>query len=199
MEENCELCVATPLTLVWTSYLCCIANLERFVLNRSYVKAAAQMHVFCFHTTLLTHNSATPQRLIVHVTSPYEVAALGAFRPSILNTSLGVETRHVLRAGQTFSKPARLIITEKPTAYGKYWTWVHWELEVTTSAFLNCDEVTCRAWDWSQNTQPAALTWTLLGQGNNSMFRLKCHKEVDEQVCSQCASAPLLCTAPAAP
>lgn len=57
-----------------------------------------------------------------------------------------------------------------------------WELEVDTFDFVKCDEVLCRAWDWSQNTQPREMTWTLLGQGNNSEFRLKCHKEVDENV-----------------
>lgn len=87
-----------------------------------------------------------------------------------------------LCAGKTFSKPAKLIITEQPTVYGKYWTWVHWELEVSTLDFLTCKNVICRAWDWAQNTQPAELTWTLLGQGNNSQFTLKAHREVDDRV-----------------
>ena len=47
-------------------------------------------------------------------------------------------------------------------------------------------EVVCRAWDASQNTQPAALTWTLLGQGNNSMFRLRTHKDLDHKVRASC-------------
>ena len=88
-------------------------------------------------------------------------------------------------AGRTFSKPAKLIITEKPNEYGKYWTWVHWELEVKTMDFFMATEVLCRAWDESQNTQPDVLTWTLLGQGNNSMFRLRLHKDVDDKVCLQ--------------
>jgi hypothetical protein len=66
--------------------------------------------------------------------------------------------------------------------HDKYWTWVHWELDVCILDFVHCEEVLCRAWDWSQNTQPSELTWTLLGQGNNSHFRLKCHKEVNEKV-----------------
>ena len=85
--------------------------------------------------------------------------------------------------GKTFSKPAKLVVTEKPNSYGRYWTWVHWELEVRTMDFLLCEEVLCRAWDWSQNSQPPNITWTLLGQGNNSMFRVKAHKETDEKVC----------------
>jgi hypothetical protein len=90
---------------------------------------------------------------------------------------------HVACAGKTFSKPVKLIITETPNEHGRYWTWVHWELEVTTMDLFMATEVVCRAWDAAQNTQPDALTWTLLGQGNNSMFRLKLHKEVDDKVC----------------
>jgi nitrate reductase (NAD(P)H) len=84
--------------------------------------------------------------------------------------------------GKTFSKPCKLIVTEKPNDHGKYWTWVRWELEINTMDLFTATEVVCRAWDSSQNTQPAVLTWTLLGQGNNSMFRLRLHREVDEKV-----------------
>lgn len=99
-----------------------------------------------------------------------------------------------LSAGETWTHPAKIIVTEKPNQAGKYWTWVHWELPVDTSQFFTATEVVCRAWDESQNTQPAVLTWTLLGQGNNSMFRLRLHKEVDPQVCPR-----LPTTATAAP
>lgn len=61
---------------------------------------------------------------------------------------------------------------------------MHWELEITTMDLFMATEVLCRAWDESQNTQPDKLTWTLLGQGNNSQFRLRLHKEVDDQVSS---------------
>ena len=98
-----------------------------------------------------------------------------------------------------------LHFTEKPNEWGRYWTWVHWELEVNTFDFVTCDEVLCRAWDWSQNTQPAEMTWTLLGQGNNSQFRLKVHKEVDEQARPACyllisdtGKAPVCSCAPGA-
>ena len=94
-----------------------------------------------------------------------------------------IDSQRHAAAGKTFSKPCKLAVTEKPNSYGRYWTWVHWELEVRTMDFVKCEEVLCRAWDWSQNTQPAHITWTLLGQGNYSMFRVKAHKETDEQVC----------------
>jgi Mo-co oxidoreductase dimerisation domain len=150
-----------------------------------------------------------------------------------------------LRAGKSFREPCKLTNIEKPNEYGRYWTWVFWELEVSTVDFLHCDEarlcallvstsslpgclrmhraqqqapcqslhaayalpcldvcqrgltsgrlqVCCRAWDWSQNTQPREMTWTLLGQGNNSEFRVKAHKETDEEACS----ALLACVQP---
>lgn len=85
-------------------------------------------------------------------------------------------------------------MTETPNQAGKHWTWVHWELPVDTSQFFTATEVVCRAWDESQNTQPAVLTWTLLGQGNNSMFRLRLHKEVDPQVGPCRAPAAVHCS-----
>lgn len=115
-------------------------------------------------------------------TSALDVVLSSSISPRWCSSFPEQDITSMLYAGQTFTKPAKLIITEKPTAYGKYWTWVHWEIDVMTSTFLKCSDILCRAWDWSQNTQPAQLTWTLLGQGNNSMFCLKCHKEVDEQV-----------------
>lgn len=86
-------------------------------------------------------------------------------------------------AGGTWSRPATLTgvknANPKPR---KQWAWVHWELPVDTAKFFTASEVTCRAWDESQNTQPATLTWNLLGQGNNCLFRLRLHKEADAQV-----------------
>ena len=96
-----------------------------------------------------------------------------------------------MSTGETFSKPAKLIITEEPSEHGKYWTWVHWELEVNTMDLFMATEVVCRAWDASQNTQPSKLTWTLLGQGNNSMFRLRTHKDLDDKVGHSMAACQL--------
>eukprot|EP01026_Neomeris_dumetosa_P019176 TRINITY_DN1769_c0_g1_i3.p1 TRINITY_DN1769_c0_g1~~TRINITY_DN1769_c0_g1_i3.p1 ORF type:complete len:466 (-),score=60.97 TRINITY_DN1769_c0_g1_i3:515-1912(-) len=71
-------------------------------------------------------------------------------------------------------------ITEKPNDYGKYWCWVFWSLTVKTLDLLEASEIVCRAFDYSQNTQPKHLTWSLLGQGNNCMFKLLVHRQQDE-------------------
>ncbi|PNW79324.1 hypothetical protein CHLRE_09g410950v5 [Chlamydomonas reinhardtii] len=68
---------------------------------------------------------------------------------------------------------------EEPNEYGKHWCWVHWTLEVNTFDFLSAKEVLCRAWDETMNTQPAVITWNLMGMMNNCYFRIKIHPEVD--------------------
>eukprot|EP01025_Chloroclados_australasicus_P043903 TRINITY_DN4713_c0_g2_i1.p2 TRINITY_DN4713_c0_g2~~TRINITY_DN4713_c0_g2_i1.p2 ORF type:complete len:856 (+),score=123.10 TRINITY_DN4713_c0_g2_i1:117-2684(+) len=82
--------------------------------------------------------------------------------------------------GKTW-KLCDLHITEQPNDYGKYWCWCFWSLEIKTLDLLTAPNVMCRAYDYSQNTQPMHLTWSLLGQGNNCMFRLDIHKEQDDK------------------
>jgi nitrate reductase (NAD(P)H) len=48
---------------------------------------------------------------------------------------------------------------------------VHWSHEVQTFAFLGCKELLVRAWDSSQNGQPALITWNLMGMMNNCYQR----------------------------
>ncbi|GFR51547.1 hypothetical protein Agub_g13966, partial [Astrephomene gubernaculifera] len=67
---------------------------------------------------------------------------------------------------------------EKPNAYGKYWCWVHWTLDVMTFELMSAKEVLLRAWDESMNTQPAVITWNLMGMLNNCYFRIKIHPHV---------------------
>ncbi|KAG2489120.1 hypothetical protein HYH03_012346 [Edaphochlamys debaryana] len=69
---------------------------------------------------------------------------------------------------------------EKPNQYGKYWCWVHWTLEVNTFDFLGAKEVLLRAWDETMNTQPAVITWNVMGMMNNCYFRIKIHPQVEE-------------------
>lgn len=62
---------------------------------------------------------------------------------------------------------------EKPNAYGKYWCWIHWDIEIQTFEFLQSKELLVRAWDEDMNTQPAAITWNLMGMMNNCYHRIK--------------------------
>ncbi|CAD7697183.1 unnamed protein product [Ostreobium quekettii] len=68
---------------------------------------------------------------------------------------------------------------EKPNPYGKYWCWVFWDLTVETFDFTRCKEILVRAWDSSQNGQPAVITWNVMGMMNNCYFRIKIHPHTD--------------------
>ena len=54
---------------------------------------------------------------------------------------------------------------------GKYWCWVHWDLEIPVFDMLISKELLVRAWDSSMNTQPAVITWNLTGMMNNCYHR----------------------------
>ncbi|GIL55781.1 hypothetical protein Vafri_11308 [Volvox africanus] len=69
---------------------------------------------------------------------------------------------------------------EKPNAYGKYWCWVHWTLDIMTFDFLTAKEVLLRAWDETMNTQPAVITWNVMGMMNNCYYRIKILPQVDK-------------------
>nr|QPB70507.1 NitA [Volvox powersii] len=68
---------------------------------------------------------------------------------------------------------------EKPNAYGKYWCWVHWTLNVMTFDFLTAKEVLLRAWDETMNTQPAVITWNVMGMMNNCYYRIRIQPQVE--------------------
>jgi nitrate reductase (NAD(P)H) len=51
-------------------------------------------------------------------------------------------------------KLGKVTIFEKPTEFGKYWTWVFWEYECTVGMLAATGEVVLRAWDESHNSQP---------------------------------------------
>ena len=80
--------------------------------------------------------------------------------------------------GQTW-RQATIHRFEKPNPYGKYWCWVFWDLSIQTFDFTRCKEVLLRAWDSSQNGQPATITWNVMGMMNNCYFRIKIHPYTD--------------------
>ena len=65
--------------------------------------------------------------------------------------------------------PHRLTPCHPPS--GKYWCWVHWDIQVQTFDFLVSKELLVRAWDETMNTQPAVITWNLMGMMNNCYHR----------------------------
>ena len=52
---------------------------------------------------------------------------------------------------------------------------MHWDIDVQTYDFLEAKELLCRAWDEDMNTQPAVITWNLMGMMNNCYHRIKIH------------------------
>jgi hypothetical protein len=93
----------------------------------------------------------------------------------------GAASRHVLpgrqaggralvRATGSPGAPPLPLRHSRPRA-GKHWCWVHWSLELPVAAFLSAKELLCRAWDETMNTQPAAITWNVMGMMNNCYFR----------------------------
>ena len=72
---------------------------------------------------------------------------------------------------------------EKPTEYGRYWCWAFWEHEVALSDMWSLEqpEILCRAWDAAMNRQPEKIVWNVMGMLNNSYFRIKVHRTVDEK------------------
>ena len=72
---------------------------------------------------------------------------------------------------------AKVTAAAKPTKYGRHWCWVFWELELDARALLLTRELCCRAWDAGNNTQPRAITWNVMGMGNNCYFTVRVHPE----------------------
>lgn len=68
-----------------------------------------------------------------------------------------------------------------PNKYGKHWAWVWWRLEIPHEELLGTEEIVCRAWDSSMQTQPNTFTWNVMGMMNNCVFRCKVHKEPDQR------------------
>lgn len=75
-------------------------------------------------------------------------------------------------------RQAKIHRFEKPSLYGKHWCWVFWDLSVQVFDFLNCKELLVRAWDSSQNGQPAMITWNVMGMMNNCYHRIKIHRQL---------------------
>lgn len=71
--------------------------------------------------------------------------------------------------------------TEEPTQYNKHWCWVTWDFDVKVFDLMQCKEILVRAWDSSNNGQPALITWNLMGMMNNCYFRVKVLAHTDEQ------------------
>ncbi|GAB1214071.1 hypothetical protein ATERTT37_003229 [Aspergillus terreus] len=55
----------------------------------------------------------------------------------------------------------------------KFWTWLHWHVDVRVTQLLRAESITVRCWDVNKNTQPEHITWNLEGMMNNAQYVVK--------------------------
>jgi nitrate reductase (NAD(P)H) len=85
-----------------------------------------------------------------------------------------------LDCGKTW-RQAQISRFEEPNKAGKRWCWVHWTFNVQTAELARSAEIHLRAWDSAMNTQPALITWNLMGMMNNCHFRILISHYVDQE------------------
>ncbi|KAG0230860.1 hypothetical protein BGW41_002379 [Actinomortierella wolfii] len=55
----------------------------------------------------------------------------------------------------------------------RYWCWCFWSIKIPVRKLLKCKDISVRAWDSTQNTQPRDLNWNLMGMMNNCWYRVQ--------------------------
>lgn len=63
---------------------------------------------------------------------------------------------------------------QAPVRHGrKYWTWLHWHVDVNVADLVQHKSIVVRCFDGSKRTQPERPVWNLLGMMNNCWYRLE--------------------------
>lgn len=64
-----------------------------------------------------------------------------------------------------------------PESYNqtRYWTWIHWSLEIPVADLLGVQEICLRCWNDTNSCMPKDLNWSLMGMLNNCWYRIKLH------------------------
>lgn len=55
----------------------------------------------------------------------------------------------------------------------KFWTWIHWHVEVPILDLMNAKEIAVRCLDVSNNMLPSELTWNVMGMMNNAYYKVQ--------------------------
>lgn len=55
----------------------------------------------------------------------------------------------------------------------KFWTWVHWHLDVPILDLLNAKSIVVRCFDIFKNTQPEGYNWNIMGMMNNRRYEVR--------------------------
>lgn len=74
---------------------------------------------------------------------------------------------------------------EYPIRHGnKFWTWIHWYVDVSLTHILQARSISVRAWNVFKNTQPERPSWNTMGMMNNCWYVVKPEltQEDDEEV-----------------
>lgn len=60
---------------------------------------------------------------------------------------------------------------EYPVRHGnKFWTWVHWHVDVELSHLVRASSITVRCFNVFKNTQPRDANWNIMGMMNNCWY-----------------------------
>lgn len=63
---------------------------------------------------------------------------------------------------------------EAPIRHGnKFWTWLHWHVDVETTHLVQAKSITVRCFNVFKNTQPRELNWNIMGMMNNCYYVVK--------------------------
>ena len=63
---------------------------------------------------------------------------------------------------------------EYPIRHGKkFWTWLHWYVDVEIPHLVGAKSITVRAWNVFKNTQPENPIWNTMGMMNNCWYTVK--------------------------
>ncbi|KAG9256137.1 uncharacterized protein F5Z01DRAFT_635090 [Emericellopsis atlantica] len=63
---------------------------------------------------------------------------------------------------------------DSPIRHGnKYWTWLHWHVDVEISHLLRAHSITVRCFNVFKNTQPREPSWNVMGMMNNCWYVVK--------------------------
>lgn len=69
-----------------------------------------------------------------------------------------------------------------PVRHGnKFWTWVHWHVDVDMFHLLEATSITVRCFNVFKNTQPQTPSWNIMGMMNNCWYVVKLQKTYVEE------------------
>lgn len=70
---------------------------------------------------------------------------------------------------------------ERPIRHGnKFWSWLHWHVDVETSHLLRAESITVRCFNASKDTQPEKPIWNIMGMMNNCWYVVRLDRVEDD-------------------